>query len=123
MLTEKLHELLSLAAKATDRAERVRESTAMLGSTCKWRFSRQLPIWSRKALFSSLSALRAAPSTVAARNVSSLPPHSQRAAAAAVAAEGQQAAMDTDGQSFGEAATARPFSDIPGAYIPQQLIP
>ena len=96
----------------------------MLGSTCRWRFSRQLPIWSRKTLFSSLSALRVAPSTVAAsaRNVSSLPPHSQRAAAATVATEGQQAAMDTDGQSLGEAATVKPFSDIPGAYIPQKLI-
>ena len=83
----------------------------MLGSTCSWRFGRQLPIWNRKAL----SALRAAPD-VAARNVSSLPPCSQRAAAA-VATEGQQAAMDADGQSLREAATARPFSDIPGENI------
>ena len=91
--------------------------STMLGSS--WRFSRQLPmaIWSRKALF-SLSAQRAAPS-VAARNVSSLGPCSQRAAAAVTSAniESQQAAMDANGQSLGEAATARPFSDIPGKKI------
>ena len=81
----------------------------MLGKS--WIFSRQLPIWSRK--ISSLStALKAAPGAAAAtriRNVSSQSaPCSQRAAT------GQQAAMDADGQFLGEAATARPFSDIPG---------
>ena len=66
---------------------------------------------------SSLSAaLKAAPGAAAAariRNVSSQSaPCSQRAATADI--EGQQAAMDADGQSLGKAATARPFSDIPG---------
>jgi hypothetical protein len=59
--------------------------------------------------------VRAAPG--AARNVSSQSaPCSQRAATMASAdTEGQQAAVDAAGQSLGEAAaTARPFSDIPG---------
>ncbi len=98
-------------------AKFIRLSMAMLGSSTG-RFGRQLPIWSSKALFSLSSAVRAAPGV--ARNVSSQSaPCSQRAAAMASAGtEGGQAAMDATGQSLGEAAaTARPFSDIPGENI------
>ena len=80
--------------------------SVMLGSS--WRFSRQLPTWSRKVF--SLCAVRAG-----ARNVSSLVGCSQRAAPAVAAdqVEGQQAAMGA-GQPV---EAARPFSDIPGENI------
>ena len=83
---------------------------AMLRSS--WRFSPQLPTWSRKVF--SLSAVRAGGR--ATRSVSSRSaPSSQRAAAMAAAdniIEGQQAAIDVAEYPLKEA--ARPFSDIPG---------
>ena len=90
----------------------------MLGKSSSWRYSRQLPIWNRK--ISSLSAaLKPAPGAAAAasartRNVSSQSALCSQTRAATADIEGRQAAMDADGQSLGEAATARPFSDIPG---------
>ena len=92
-----------LAAEARESRAIVYDST-MLGRS--WRFSRQLPTWSRQPLWAGAAH---------AWNVSSLAAPCSQRAAAAVTTAGIEAAVDIDvGQSLGEAATARPFSDIPG---------